>query len=147
MTKVSKVTTLKPVDCEIIWTLVFGWNLRFFIQWNKNTIKALNQRFIYDLTAKKLLAFLAFSVLSRNLPCNTVVSRFFFFLLHGCCEDTLPPLSYLDYQSDEKRISLRDRDRLGNYSQWVPGFLSCCSWMFPGTASEQVRTCGFRRIS
>ena len=34
-------------------------------------------------------------------------------------------------QSDEKRISLRDSDRLGNDPQWVPGFLSCRSWMFP----------------
>ena len=61
----------------------------------------------------------------------------------GDCEDTLPTLSCLDYQSVEKRISLRDRDRLGNDPHWVPGFLSCCTWMFP----EQVRTCGFRRNS
>ena len=47
------------------------------------------------------------------------------------CEDTLPPLGYSDYQIDEKRISLRDRDRLRNDPQWVPGFLSCCSWMSP----------------
>ena len=59
------------------------------------------------------------------------------------CEDTLPPLSYLDYQSDEKRPSLRDRDRLVNDPHWAPGFLNCCSWIF----REQVRTCGFRRNS
>ena len=46
------------------------------------------------------------------------------------CEDSLPPLSYLDYQSDEKRISLRDRDRLENNPQWVLGLLGCSSWMF-----------------
>ena len=62
------------------------------------------------------------------------------------CEDTLPPLSYFDYQSDEKRISLRDRDRLRNDPQWVPGFLSCCSWMFPERL-RNIRTCGFRRNS
>ena len=47
-------------------------------------------------------------------------------------ESTLPPLSYLDYQSDEKRPSLRDRDRLGNDPYWVPGpgFLSRCSRRF-----------------
>ena len=46
------------------------------------------------------------------------------------CEDNFPPLGYFCYQSDEKRISLRDRDPLRNDPQWVPGFLSCCSWMF-----------------
>ena len=30
-----------------------------------------------------------------------------------------------------RETSLRDRDRLGNDPLWVPGFLSCCSWMFP----------------
>ena len=44
---------------------------------------------------------------------------------------TLPPLGFSDSQSDGKRISLRDRDRLRNNPQWVPGFLSCCSWMLP----------------
>ena len=56
-------------------------------------------------------------------------------LLHSeiftCCEDNLPPLGYLDCQSDEKRISLRDRARLRNDPQWVPSFLSSCCLMFP----------------
>ena len=43
------------------------------------------------------------------------------------CEDTLQPLSCLDGQNDEKSTPLRDRDRLGNDPQWVPGFLSRCS--------------------
>ena len=43
--------------------------------------------------------------------------------------DNFSPLGYLDYQSDEKRIPLRDRDRLENDPHWVPGFLSRCSWM------------------
>ena len=47
------------------------------------------------------------------------------------CRDTLLPLSCVDDQNDEKRISLRDRDRLRNDRHWVPGFLSCYSWMFP----------------
>ena len=49
---------------------------------------------------------------------------------NGDCEDTLLPLSYLDYQSDEKRLSLWDKDRLGNEPHWIPSFLSRCSWMF-----------------
>ena len=53
----------------------------------------------------------------------------------GVWDGSLPAQNHLDYQSDEKRTSLRDRDRLGNDPQWVPGFLSCCSWMFP----EQLR--------
>ena len=51
------------------------------------------------------------------------------------CEGTLPPLGYFDYQNDDKRIPLRDRDRLKYDPQWVPGFLSCCFRMFP----EQLR--------
>ena len=47
------------------------------------------------------------------------------------CEGNLSSLGCLEYQDDEKRIPLRDRDRLWNDAQWVPGFLSCCSWMFP----------------
>ena len=65
------------------------------------------------------------------------------------CEDTFPPLSYLDCQSDEKRIWLRDRDRPGSDLQWVPGFLSCCSWMFPerlGNKFELVGSEGIRQV-
>ena len=47
------------------------------------------------------------------------------------CDESLPALNHLDYQSSEKRTPLRDRDRLGNGPQWVPSFLSLCSWMFP----------------
>ena len=63
------------------------------------------------------------------------------------CEGTLPPPGYLDYQSDEKSIWHRNRDRLRNDDQWAPGFLSCCSSDVSGTTTEQVRTCGFRRKS
>ena len=51
------------------------------------------------------------------------------------CGGSPPALNRLDYQSDEKRTPLWDRDRLGNDPQWVPGFLSRCSWVFP----EQLR--------
>ena len=47
------------------------------------------------------------------------------------CEDIPLPMSCLDGQSDGKSTPLRDRDRLGNDPQTVPGFLSRCSWMFP----------------
>ena len=43
------------------------------------------------------------------------------------CDESLPALNHLDYQSDEKRTPIRDRDRLGNDPQLVPGFLSCSS--------------------
>ena len=57
-----------------------------------------------------------------------VDERLILFSFKDCiCEDTLPSLSYLDYQSDEKRPSHRDRDRLGNDPYWGPGFLNCCS--------------------
>ena len=54
---------------------------------------------------------------------------------HPYCEGTLLALDHLDYQSDKKRTSLQDRERLGNDAQSVLGFLSRCSWMFP----EQLR--------
>ena len=62
------------------------------------------------------------------------------------CEDNHPPLRYWDYQSDEKRISLRDRDRLRNDSQWVRGFLSCCSWMFPERLRNKSELMGSEEI-
>ena len=55
----------------------------------------------------------------------------------------LPDPIQLSSWYDRQRTPLRDRGRLGNDPQWVLGFLSCCSWMFP----EQVRTCGLRRNS
>ena len=63
-----------------------------------------------------------------------------------CCEDTLPPLSFLDYQSDEKRISLRDRDRIGNDPQWVSNFPSCCSWMFTKRLRKKSELVGSEEI-
>ena len=47
------------------------------------------------------------------------------------CEGRLLPLGRLDNQSGEKTTSLRDRDRLRNDPQWVPGFLSCHYQKFP----------------
>ena len=63
------------------------------------------------------------------------------------CEDNLPPLGYLDYQSDEERIPLRDRDRLRDDPQWVPGFLSCCSYMFPERLRHKSELVGSEEIS
>ena len=54
---------------------------------------------------------------------------------------------YLSYWCDRQWTPLRDRDHSRNDPQWVPGFLSCCSGLFPGTATEHVRTCGLRRNS
>ena len=46
------------------------------------------------------------------------------------CDVSLPALNHLVYFCDRQRTPLRDTDRLGNESQWVPFFVSCCSWMF-----------------
>ena len=62
-----------------------------------------------------------------------------------CCEQSVPALNHLDYQNDGKRTPLRDRDCLGNDPQWVPSQYSGSLFQdVPGTATEQVRTCGFR---
>ena len=52
------------------------------------------------------------------------------------CDESLPALNRLDYWSGRQRTPHRDRDCLGNDPQWVPGSLSCCSWLFP----EQLRS-------
>ena len=44
-------------------------------------------------------------------------------------------LNHLGYCYDRQWTPLPDRGCLRNDPQWVPGFLSCCSWMFP----EQLR--------
>ena len=60
------------------------------------------------------------------------------------CEDNVLPLDYLDYQSDEKSISIRDRNRFRNDPRRVPELLLLD---VTGTATEQICTCGFRRAS
>ena len=69
------------------------------------------------------------------------------FELLSPCEDTLSPLRYLDYQSDERRPSLRGRDRLGERSPLGSQFPESLFLNVPGTTTDQVRTCGFRRKS
>ena len=64
----------------------------------------------------------------------------------GRCEDTLAPLSYLDDQSDGKSTPLWDRDRLGNDPQWIPGFLSRCSWRFPERLRNKSKLVGSEGI-
>ena len=63
------------------------------------------------------------------------------------CEVSLLHLSCSNGQSDGKRTPLRVRDRLGNDPQWVPWFFESLFVDVRGTATEQVRSCGFRRIS
>ena len=62
------------------------------------------------------------------------------------CEGTLPALNHLDYQSDGKRTPLWDRGRLGNDHQWVPGFMSRCSWMFPERLRNKSELAGSEEI-
>ena len=71
-------------------------------------------------------------------------STFFYFSVFSLsidrsCDVSLPALNHLSYWCDRQRTPLRDKHRLGNDPQWVPGFLSCCLDV-PGTATEQVRT-------
>ena len=61
-------------------------------------------------------------------------------------EDHLPPPGYLDYQTDEKKVQLWDRDRLRNDPQWVSGFLSCCSWMFPQQLRNKSQLVGSEEV-
>ena len=51
--------------------------------------------------------------------------------LPGYCESSPPSLSQLNCRPDEQRTPLRDKDYSGNDPQWVPGFLSRSSGMFP----------------
>ena len=54
------------------------------------------------------------------------------------CDVSLPNLIQLDYWYDRQRTPLRDRGRLRNDPPWVPGFLSCCSWMFAYCMSSHI---------
>ena len=48
----------------------------------------------------------------------------------GVCDVFLPGLNHLCYWYDKQKTPLRDKARLRNDPQWVPDFLSYCSWMF-----------------
>ena len=66
--------------------------------------------------------------------CLTEFGRLFIQVNNDCwynCEGSLLPLGCFDDQSGEKSISLRGSDRLRSDPQWFPGFVNCCSWMFP----------------
>ena len=62
------------------------------------------------------------------------------------CEDTLPPLNFLDFQSEEKRFSLRDWHRLGNDPHWVPSFLSRRPRMSPERLRNKSEPVGSEEI-
>ena len=62
------------------------------------------------------------------------------------CDESFPALNNLDYQSGEKKTPLQDRDRLGNDPQWVPGFLSRCSWMYPERLRNKSELVGSEEI-
>ena len=51
---------------------------------------------------------------TQRTTCFDTVTAFKGSLSKEHWEETLPPLSYLDFQSHGKRSPLRDRDRLGN---------------------------------
>ena len=55
-------------------------------------------------------------------------------------------MSCLDGQSDGMSTPIRDTDRLGNDRQWVPGFLSRCSWMFPERLRNRSELVGSENI-
>ena len=69
-------------------------------------------------------------VRAPKMPDSVLLNSWDSFLV-ALCEDSLPSLGSLEYQGNKKRTPLRDKDRLWNDPQLVPGFLSCCSWIFP----------------
>ena len=67
---------------------------------------------------------------------------------HGTCERSLPGLNLLEIWYDRQGTPVRDGDVLGNDLQLVPSFLSESLLLdVPGTATEQVPTCAFRKSS
>ena len=73
----------------------------------------------------------SFAFLTKSQGSN----REFLHELLSPCDLSPPALNHLSYYCDRQRTPGRDLGRLVNDTQWVPGFLSCCSWMFP----EQLR--------
>ena len=55
------------------------------------------------------------------------------------CEDLFLP------QSVGKRTPLQVQDRLRDDPHWFPGFLDCCSWMFPEQLRNKSELAGSRR--
>ena len=74
------------------------------------------------------------------------IERLFYQMFANCCDETLPALSHLDCQSDGKRTPLRDRDRLANGPQWVPGFLSSSFGLFPERLRNKSELVGSEEI-
>ena len=66
---------------------------------------------------------------------------------HICwtCDQSLPALNHLDYEREE-RTPLRDRDLLEENPEWLPGFLSRCSWMFPEQLRNKSELVGSEKI-
>ena len=62
------------------------------------------------------------------------------------CDESLPALNNLDYQSDGKRTPLRERYRLGKDTQLDPGFLSRCSGMVPEKLRNKSELVGSEAI-
>ena len=67
------------------------------------------------------------------------------FSLFRLCGNILLPLGCLNDQTGEKIISFWGMDCLKQWSQVVSQFSELLCLDVPGTATEQVRTCGFRR--
>ena len=102
-----------------------------------------------DFSLKKYTSSLGQTTIFLNFGGINHIFSFLDAVVRCGCEDTFPPLKYLENQSDENRFSLRDRYRLGNEPQWFPGFLSCSSRMFPERLRNKYELVGseeFRQI-
>ena len=62
------------------------------------------------------------------------------------CERSLPGLNQLSYWCDGQRTPLRVRDHSGNEPQWVLGFLSRSSGMFPERLRSKSELAGSEEI-
>ena len=79
-------------------------------------------------------------LLSWRSPSGAVGNLF----LMSPCDVSLPGLIELRYWCDRQRTPLWDRYRLGNNLQWVSGFLSRYSWIFPEQPRSKSELAGLR---
>ena len=102
----------------------------------------------YRLAATLFYAFVqkVFFKLSVFVVALIFLTIYHFLSYLSSCDVPLPGLNHLRYWYDRQRTPLRDRGRLRNDPKWDPGFLSCCSWMFPEQLRNKSQIVGSKRI-
>ena len=83
---------------------------------------------------------------STNKVCSWWIEVSLYLKSEDLCAESLPALNHLDYQSDRQRTPLRTGVVEGTIPSGFPVFESLFLDV-PGTATDQVRTCGLRRNS